>query len=193
MADHQAEENRVEPWEWAVEPSDETPSQGEEEIASVVNLAGKSICKSRIRLVSPILLCGKGKLTPPINQDRAILSFDSLGVLHGLPWQLREGFSQNHASTLLLTESVLLTVCGIPHPVDEKVQSVQTSEGVSVPLVGRWVMVGKVDGAVAVAQGHASQVPEDEHEPPFLEIHVPRAVLACYLIPFKNDGIRTTS
>ena len=34
-------------------------------------------------------------------------------------------------------------------------------------------MVGQVDGAVAVAEGNASKVPEDEHEAPFLEVHIP--------------------
>ena len=35
------------------------------------------------------------------------------------------------------------------------------------------MVIGKVDGAVAVAKWHTGKVPEDEHEAPFLVVHVP--------------------
>lgn len=129
------------------------------------------------------------KPTPPINKDCAILSLDSLGVLDGLPWKLGERLSQDHASTFLLAESILLTVRSVPHPVNEKIHSVETGEGISVPLVGRWVVVCEIDGAVAVAQGHTSQIPEDEHKSPFLEVHIPRKELTPLFPFFRNEGV----
>lgn len=43
MANHACEEDRVEPWEGALETGDKTPVQGKVEITSVVDLAGQAI------------------------------------------------------------------------------------------------------------------------------------------------------
>lgn len=48
VRDHAGEEQRVEPGEGAGESSDEAPVQGEEEIASVVDLAGLAIYTEEI-------------------------------------------------------------------------------------------------------------------------------------------------
>ena len=117
----------------------------------------------------------RGKqLTPPINQNPgAIGRSEGLGVLHGLPRELGESIAEHHGSTLLLAETVLLAVGRVPDPVHEQIRHVEEGQEVAVPVVFRWVMVGKIDRAVAVAQRHTSQVPENQHEAPFLIVHVP--------------------
>lgn len=40
MNDHEREEDRIEPREWAVETSDETPAQRKVQVGSVLHLAG---------------------------------------------------------------------------------------------------------------------------------------------------------
>lgn len=112
-------------------------------------------------------------LTPPIDQDRTLRALDSLGVLHRLPRQLWESLAENQGTALLLAEAVLLAVGCIPDPVDEQVRNVQECQRESVPAVGGRIVVGQVDCAVAVAQGHTGQIPEDEHEAPFLIVHIP--------------------
>lgn len=152
--DHGSKEDWIEPGEWAVKSSDETPRIGEEEIASVMDLASISI--------------------PPISQNRVTsLGWDSLWVLDRLPRKLWECLALDKGSTLLGPEAILLTVGGIPDPVHEEVQNKQEPKEVAVPMVFRWVMIGQVDGAVAVAQGNSCKVPENQHEAPFLIIHIP--------------------
>lgn len=154
MADHARKEQRVEPRERAVKAGNKTPVQGKVQIAGVVDFASLAI--------------------PPIDHDLgAIGSSKGLGVLHSLPRQLGEGVTENHGATLHLAETVLLAVGRVPDPVHEQVRGVEEGQEVAVPVVGRGVVVGKVDGAVAVAQWHTSQVPEDQHEAPFLVVHVP--------------------
>jgi len=69
-----------------------------------------------------------------------------------------------------------LAVCGVPDPVNEEVSYIEEPKDVGVPVVGSRVVVGKVDRAVAVAQWDTSEVPEDEHEAPFLVVHIPNLV-----------------
>lgn len=174
MADHTCEEERVEPRERAVEASNESPVQGKVQVAGVVDLARLAIYR---RVSCRILFSDKKALTPPINQDlMPIRGRKSLGVFHRLPRQLRERVTEHHGSTLLLTETVLLAVGCVPDPVDKQIGGIEKDQEVAVPVVGRGIVVGEVDGAVAVAQRHTSQVPENQHESPFLIVHVPEHV-----------------
>jgi len=173
VGDHAGEEERVEPREGARETSDQAPVQSEVEVASVVNLASLAICNQNISIHAARAL-HRNTLTPPINKNlRTVGRGQSLGVLHGLPRQLRESVTGDQGAALLLTEAVLLTVGGVPDPVDKQVRDVEESEEEAVPVVLAGVVVGQVNGAVAVAQRHTGQVPEDEHEAPLLVVHIP--------------------
>lgn len=174
VANHAREEERVEPRERAAKARDKTPVQGKVEIASVMDLASLAICESVSfhTLTSPDK--ERKQLTPPINQNPGSIGrCEGLGVLHGLPRELGESVTEHHSSTLLLTETVLLAVGRVPDPVHKQVRHVEDGQEVAVPVVFRWVMVGEIDRAVAVAQWHTSQVPENQHEAPFLIVHVP--------------------
>jgi hypothetical protein len=50
-------------------------------------------------------------------------------------------------------------------------------------------VVGDVEGTVDISQRYASEVPEDEHEAPFFEIHVPvsRSCQFLLLLLFWGD------
>lgn len=163
---HTRKEERVKPWEWATEPRDQTPSQGKIQIARIVNLAGVSI--------------------PSIDQN-AVPRFrlDRARVLDSLPGQLGEGFAWHESSAFLRAETVLLRVGGVPNPVHKEIGGEEGDEEVGGPAVGRWGMVGEVEGAVAVRKGNASQVPEDEHKAPFFVVHVPVQLLA---MPSRSWG-----
>lgn len=119
----------------------------------------------------------KKTLTPAVNQDLgAVRGSDSLGVLDGLPRQLGEGLAEHSGATLLLAVSVLLAVRGIPDPVNKQVGHIEEGQEIAVPVVSSGVVVGKIDCAVAVTQGHTSQVPEDQHKAPFFIVHIPENV-----------------
>lgn len=156
MYDHTGKEDGVEPWKGTAETGDQAPCQSEVGVTGVVNLAGISV--------------------PSINKDRiAGFGLDCARVLDGLPWELGEGLSLGKSSTLLRTEAILLRVRGIPDPVHEQVGGEESdqewdSEGVIVDGIQ---MVGHIESAVAIAQRHTGQVPENQHEAPFLIVHVP--------------------
>ena len=73
----------------------------------------------------------------------------------------------------MLAKPILLAVGSIPNPVYEEVRDIHSTECVSVPSVRGRVMVGKIDGAMAIAKGNASEIPEDEHESPLFVIYIP--------------------
>ena len=114
---------------------------------------------------------------PSISQDRiAAFGLDDTRVLDGLPGELWEGLALDEGASFLGTETVLLRVGSVPNPVHEKVAGEKKdeegcAEGVRLHLVE---VIGEVEGAVTVAEGNASQVPENKHEAPFLVIHVPK-------------------
>ena len=117
---------------------------------------------------------------PSISQDRiAAFGLDDTRVLDGLPGELREGLALDEGAAFLGTETVLLRVGSVPNPVHEKVAGEKKdeegcAEGVRVHVVE---VIGEVEGAVTVAEGNASQVPENKHEAPFLVVHVPKPKL----------------
>lgn len=113
------------------------------------------------------------KTIPAVDKDGALRGLDGLGVLESLPRDLRERVALDEVSLLHGTEAVLLAVAAVPHPVPEKVGTVHDDQGVAVPAVSGGIVVGQVEGAVAVRQRDTSKVPEDEHEAPFLVVHVP--------------------
>lgn len=111
---------------------------------------------------------------PSIHQDAIpSLRLDCLGILDRLPRQLREGLALHQGPTLHLAEPVLLRVARVPDPVDEQVGGVEEGECEGVPVVFRRGVVGQVDSAVAVRERDAGQIPKDQHEAPFLVVHVP--------------------
>ena len=69
-----------------------------------------------------------------------------------------------------------MTVARVPYPVDEEVRDVEESKEAAVPAVGGGVVVSEVDGTVAVSEGNAGQIPEDEHPAPFLVVHIPKTI-----------------
>jgi hypothetical protein len=152
---HTGEEYGIEPWKWAIKPGDQTPSISKEEIAGIVNL-------SRIAI-------------PSVSENRIpSLGLDDARVFNSLPRELREGLPFNQQATFLDSEAVLLRVGGVPDPIYEKVGNEECRHKIWVPAVCGRRVVGKVECAMAVAQGYASQIPEDQHEAPFLIVHVPR-------------------
>ena len=73
-------------------------------------------------------------------------------------------------------ETVLLAIRRVPYPVNEQISDIQRGQSITIPLIfGRWV-VGEIDGAVTVAQGYSSQIPENEHESKLLVVHVPTPI-----------------
>lgn len=154
MHNHETKEDRVEPREGRVEAGDHTPAESKVHVASVVDLA--SI------------------LVPTITEEGVTsVGLDLLGVLDGLPGELREGLAVELVTTLLSAEHVLLRVTSVPHPVGEEVAGEEPDKNGPGVRVNLGIVVGKEDGAVAVRQRHTSQVPEDEHETPLLVVHVP--------------------
>jgi hypothetical protein len=168
MDDHARKEHGVEPREWAVESGDEAPGIGEEEVACIVDLAGISV--------------------PSVSQDRVTcLGLDYARVLNSLPWELREGLPLQKSTTLLGAEAVLLGIGGVPDPVYKQVGDKENSHEIRVPAICGWRVVGKVQGAVAVAQGDSSQVPENQHKAPFLIVHVPRVVRSWSIFSLSSS------
>jgi hypothetical protein len=171
VGDHCGEKQRVEPREWTVEASDEAPVQRKVEVACVVDLAGFAVWSKW--LASDISTVQKS-LTPPGDKNRSSIRCpDDFRVLQRLPWQLRERLAEDQRPPLLLTVTVLLAVGRIPHPVNEQVRNVQEDQDISVPAIGGRVVVGEVDGAVAVTERDPGQIPENEHESPLFVVHVP--------------------
>lgn len=93
--------------------------------------------------------------------------------MDGLPGDLGEGPAPDDLAALHGAEAVLLAVAAVPDPVPEEIGGVEEDQGEAVPAVLGGVVVGEEDGAVAVRERHAGQVPEDEHEAPLLVVHVP--------------------
>lgn len=98
-----------------------------------------------------------GITVPSINKNAiSCLGLDEFRVLDGLPWQLWEGLTEDHSSSFLSPEAILLAVGCVPDPVDEKVRYVERRQSNWIHFVSSWVMVGKVNSAVAVAEWHSS-------------------------------------
>lgn len=160
MHNHARKEEGIEPRKGAVETSDETPCKCKEEVTGIVNLACISV--------------------PAIRQE-TVSSFglDGAWVDNCLPWKLREGFTVSESTPLLGTESVLLGIGSVPDPVDKEVRGEEDSEELStVWIVDDCVeVVSQIKSAMAIRQRYAGQVPEDQHETPFLVVHVPAQAL----------------
>lgn len=78
-------------------------------------------------------------------------------------------------TTLLGTEELGLRVTSVPDPVHENVSGEEEEQGDTGVRVVGGVVVGKVDGAVAVRKGYTGHVPENEHEAPLFVEDVPMA------------------
>jgi len=74
----------------------------------------------------------------------------------------------------MLPESILLAIGSIPYPVCEEVRHIKRNKSKPIPVIYGWRMIGQIYGTVTVAEGYARKVPEDEHEAPFLVVHVPK-------------------
>ncbi len=62
-------------------------------------------------------------------------------------------------------------------------------------MVDRRSVVSQVDSTMAIAERHSGKVPEDQHEAPFLVVHVPERSLATgrlwrmfSFLPSRDDG-----
>ena len=93
--------------------------------------------------------------------------------MESLPRNLRECVTCDKLALFHGTEAVLLAVAAIPDPVPEEIRHIEDGQGPRVPAILRRMMVGNIDGAVAVRQRNTSEVPEDKHETPLLIVHVP--------------------
>ena len=102
MHNHAEKEDWIEPWEWALESSDQTPRERKVEITCIVNLSCISV--------------------PSISQDRITSGgLDNARILDSLPWELGKSLALDKGATFLRSEAVLLRVGGVPDPVDEQV------------------------------------------------------------------------
>lgn len=131
----------------------QTPVHSEPDICSIMDLSGQTI--------------------PSIHQNGALGSFDGLWVLHRLPRNLGKCISPHNLTFLRCSETILLTVATIPNPIPEDVANVHGSQDPAIPAIRSRVMIGEVYGAVTVRQRNTSEVPENEHEPPLLVVHIP--------------------
>lgn len=73
-----------------------------------------------------------------------------------------------------MSKMVFLAIAGIPDPVDKEVGGVEQEQRKAIPVIHRWRMICQVYCAMAVAERNACEIPENEHEPPFLIVHVPK-------------------
>jgi len=104
--DHTGEEDRVEPREWAVETSDQTPGKRKVQVGGVLNLAGV--------------------LVPAVAEKRVTgRGLNLLRILDGLPGELRECLAVLLVAAFLAAEHGLLAVTSVPDPVSEEVRSVE--------------------------------------------------------------------
>lgn len=155
MDDHAGEEDGVEPGEWALEPCDQTPRDGKEEIACVVNLPRLSV--------------------PTIAQDAvSALGRDRLGVVDLAVSEVGEGGALVNGAAFFLAELVLLGVGRVPDVVDTKVGDGEKSREPDGELVLGRMVEGDIERAVAVGEGHTGHVPEDKHETELFVVHIPR-------------------
>ena len=106
--DHASEEDGVEPGKRALESGDQAPRDGEEEIASVVNLPSLSV--------------------PSVAQNAvSSLGGNRLGVVDLAVLEVRESGTLVDSAALLLAELVLLGVGRVPDVVDTKVGDCEQS------------------------------------------------------------------
>jgi hypothetical protein len=47
VGDHEKEEDRIKPWKGTIDTGDQTPADGEAQVAGIMNLAGFAIFKNR--------------------------------------------------------------------------------------------------------------------------------------------------
>lgn len=154
MNDHTREEHGVEPREWALETSDEAPTDGEEEITCVMNLTRFAV--------------------PTVSQNLVSMGcLDCLWIGDASIFEVGEGSTLIDNTTFFLTELVLLRVGRIPDVVDVEVGDGKEGSKPGWHAVLRRMVVSDVQGAVAVRERYTSHVPEDEHETELLVIHVP--------------------
>lgn len=114
---------------------------------------------------------------PPIAQDAVPpLGRDTLGVVNLAVLEVGEGKTLVDDAAFLLAELVLLRVGGVPDVVGAGVGDDEGDDDVGGEGVLGGVVESDVEGAVAVGEGHAGHVPEDEHEAEFLVVHVPARV-----------------
>lgn len=115
------------------------------------------------------------RVSPPTIDKNLVAgrSVDILGIVNVDPRESREGFTLLEVATLPSPEGVLLSVGLIPNNVHKNVGDEESAQGVLVPGVFGGVVVGEVESAVAVRKRDASHIPEDQHETPFLVVHVP--------------------
>ena len=99
---------------------------------------------------------------PSINEDGiAGGSFDDTGIFDSAPGKLGEGFTVDNLTALFGAESVFLTVGSVPYPVDEEVGCEKWDHEIFTMGIDRGWVVGEIEGAVAIGEGHTSKVPEN--------------------------------
>ena len=129
-----------------------------------------------------------GLAVPTISQNLvSVLGSDGFWVGDAAVLEVGESGALIDNTTLLLAELVLLAVGRIPDVVGEEVGGSQEDNEPEWPCVLGRVVVCNVECAVAVREGHASHVPEDEHEAKLLVVHVPTTVLVC-----RRDSLECT-
>lgn len=155
MDENDKVEDREEPGEEGVEATDEAPRARLDPVGSVVDLSGVSV--------------------PTVSQERrAVLALDVFWVLQDLVWQKWERLSDGLVTCHDFSERVLLAICRVEEVVGGKEQCVAERQVCCRPVVLSWLVVVEIEGALAVAERHARDVPEDQHEAELLVGHVPR-------------------
>lgn len=115
-----------------------------------------------------------GIFIPPVSQQkRAVGTLDIAWVLEVRVRQVRERLSERGVACHGSSKTVLLSVTSVKEVVGEGQDDKQSQIVWKRPFVLRWVVVGKVQGAVAVSVRHTGDVPKDQHEAEFLVRHVP--------------------
>lgn len=154
MDNHSQKEHRIEPRKGAVKPGDESPGDRKEGIARIMHLSRIAIPSAAEQTVSRVRR-------------------DKVRVLGLLPRQLRECLAILHRAAFSRAEHVLLAVRRVPYPIHKQIARIQRHERGLRPRVGARRVVCQIYRAVAITQRHTRQIPEYQHEAPFLVVHIP--------------------
>lgn len=153
MQDHRNKENRQKPRQRALKSTHQAPTRQLNKVRGIMHLA---------RLAIP----------PTRHQRPTILTTNESRVLDSLIRKLRERLTRDESSLLHLPEPVLLRIAGIENEVSSGQEHEESDVGEGGPLVDAGIVTGEVKDSLAVGEGNAGHVPEDQHEAPLLGGHV---------------------
>jgi len=152
--EHSDEEHRVEVGNDSGCPDDCTPSETHGPVSNIVGLA---------RVFPP----ATGKQTVSMS------SLNECRVCDRVPRELGEGLTELGDALSLHLEVTLLGHSSVPDKVGGDQSGIDHNVSKGGEAVGRGIMRSHVDDRVNIGERNTSEVPKDDHETPFLVVHVP--------------------